>query len=125
LLLEEREKNQGLEVCLSKEKERVEKLGVELSLVKDSNERLTKEHSSLNGSLASLKNDHSLAQESLTSLTTKYHELELNYEKLWSSTSTASKDSKASTSKSCERCINVYINACVTNLDELAKKDKD
>ena len=34
LLLEEREKNQGLEVCLSKEKERVEKLGVELSLVK-------------------------------------------------------------------------------------------
>jgi predicted nuclease with TOPRIM domain len=125
LLLEEREKNQGLEVCLSKEKERVEKLGVELSLVKDSNERLTKEHSSLNGSLASLKNDHSLAQESLTSLTTKYHELELNYEKLWSSTSTASKDSKASTSKSCERCINVDINACLTNLDELAKKDKE
>ena len=58
-------------------------MGVELSLVKDSNERLTKEYSSLNGSLASLKNDHSLAQEILTSLTTKYHELELNYEKLW------------------------------------------
>jgi hypothetical protein len=38
LLLEAREKNQGLEACLTKEKERVEKLSVELSLVKDSNE---------------------------------------------------------------------------------------
>jgi len=61
LLLEEREKNQGLEACLSKEKERVEKLSVELSLIKDANERLAKEHSLLNKSLASLKNDHSLA----------------------------------------------------------------
>jgi len=117
LLLEEREKNQGLEACLSKEKERVEKLSVKLSLVKDSNERLAKEHFSLNDSLASLKNDHSLAQESLTSLTTKYHELELNYEKLWTSTSIISMESKASTSKSCERCLNVDINAYVTNLD--------
>jgi hypothetical protein len=125
LLLEEREKNQGLEACLSKEKERADKLSVELSLAKDANDHLSKGHSSLNDSLASLKNDHSLAQESLTSLTTKYHELELNYDKLWTSTSTISKDSKASTSKSCERCLNVDINACVTNLVELAKKDKE
>jgi hypothetical protein len=66
-----------------------------------------------------------LAQESLTGLTTKYHELELNYEKLWTSTSIISKDPKASTSKSCERCLNVDINAYVTNLDEIAKKDKE
>jgi hypothetical protein len=85
---------------------------------------LAKEHSSLNDSLASLKNDHSLAQESLTSLTNKYHELELNYDKLWTSTSTVSKDAKATTSKGCERCSNVDILACATNLDELAKKDK-
>jgi hypothetical protein len=64
LLLEEKEKTQGLEACLSKEKEKVEKLSVELSLAKHANERLAKEHSSLNDSLASLKNDHSLAQES-------------------------------------------------------------
>ena len=48
LLLVEREKNQGLESCLSKEKEKVEKLSVELSLAKNSYERLSKEHSSLN-----------------------------------------------------------------------------
>jgi chromosome segregation ATPase len=125
LLLEEREKTQGLEACLSKEKEKVEKLSVELSLAKDANERLAKEHSSLNDSLASLKNDHSLAQESLTSLTNKYHELELNYDKLWTSTSTVFKDAKATTSKDCERCSNIDIHACATNLDELAKKDKE
>jgi predicted nuclease with TOPRIM domain len=123
LLLEEREKNQGLQACLSKEKEKIEKLSVELSLAQGANESLTKEHSSLNDFLASLKNDHSLAQESLTSLITKHHELELNYDKLWTSTSIISNDSNASTIKRCERCSNVDINGCVTNLDELAKKD--
>ena len=85
---------------------------------------MTKEHSSLNDSLTSLKNDHSLAQESLISLTTKYHELELNYEKLWTNTSNVFKESNASTSKSCEGCLNIDINACITNLNEIAKRDK-
>jgi hypothetical protein len=58
-------------------------------------------------------------------LTNKYHELELNYDKLWTSTFTISKDAKATTSKGCERCSNVDIHACATNLDELAKKDKE
>jgi predicted nucleic acid-binding Zn-ribbon protein len=119
LLLEEREKNQGLEACLSKEKEKVEKLRVELSLAKDSYEHLSKEHSSLNDSLASLKSDYSLVQDSLTSLKDKHHELELNYDTLWKSTSTLSKDSKASTSEGCEKCYNVDINACASNLVEL------
>jgi hypothetical protein len=116
LLLEEREKNQGLEACLSKEKEKVEKLRVELSLAKDSYERLSKEHSSLNDSLASLKSDYSLVQDSLTSLKDKHHELELNYDTLLKSTSTLSKNSKASTSEGCEKCYNVDINACALTL---------
>ena len=128
LLLVEREKNQGLESCLSKEKEKVEKLSVELSLAKNSYERLSKEHSSLNDSLASSKNEQSLVQESLTSLKDKYHHLELNYDVLWKSTSTPPKesgDSKASTSQGCKRCYNVDINACATNLVEIEKKEKE
>jgi chromosome segregation ATPase len=82
LLLTKREKNLGLEACLSKEREKVEKLNIELSLAKYSYERLTKEHSLLNDSIASLKNEHSLVQESLTSLKDKYHTLELNYDTL-------------------------------------------
>jgi 3-deoxy-D-manno-octulosonate 8-phosphate phosphatase KdsC-like HAD superfamily phosphatase len=35
LLLAEREKNLGLEACLSKKREEVEKLNIELSLAKD------------------------------------------------------------------------------------------
>ena len=58
-------------------------------------------------------------------MTTKYHELELNYEKLWTSTSTISKDPKASTSKRCEKCLNVDINACDCKLDQLALMDKE
>jgi hypothetical protein len=128
LLLEEKEKNQGLEASLVEEKLKVEKLNIELSLVKDSYERLTKEHSLVNDSLASLKNEHSLAQESLTSLKEKYQTLELNYDTLWKSTSNTSKesgDSNASTSKGCKRCYNIDINACATNRVELEKKDKE
>jgi hypothetical protein len=128
LLLAEREKNLGLEACLSKEREEVDKLNIELSLAKDSYERLTKEHSLLNDSIASLKNEHSLVQESLTSLKDKYHTLELNYDTLWNNTSIHPKesdDSNASTSEGCKRCYNHDINACATNLVELEKKDKE
>jgi hypothetical protein len=128
LLLAEREKNLGLEACLSKERKEVEKLNIELSLAKDSYERLTKEHSLLNDSIASLKNKHSLVQQSFTSLKDKYHTLELNYDTLWNNISIhpkESSDSNASTSEGCKKCYNHDINACATNLVELEKKDKE
>jgi hypothetical protein len=55
----------------------------------------------------------------------KHHELELNYDTLLKSTSTLSKNSKASTSEGCEKCYNVDINACASNLVELEKKEKE
>ena len=89
---------------------------------------MTKEHSSINDQIASLKNEKSIAQESLTCLEEKYRNLELNYSTLWASTSTSSKatkDSNVSTSISCKRCYKIDVNAYVTNLVELEKKDKE
>ena len=128
MLIKEMENNLALKTSLAEEKGKVEKLTIELSLANDSKEKLSKEHSLCNDSLTSLKNEHSISQESLSSLQERFNLLEQSYEKLWTSTSTSSSaivDSNASTSDGCKRCYKIDINACVTNLDELDKKNKE
>ena len=107
IITQEREKNLALEESITEEKIKVKKLTVELSLANDSIGKLTKEHSSVNDQIASLKNEKSVAQECLTRMEQKYQDLELNFNTLWTSTSTSPKatdDSNVSTSNGCKRC---------------------
>ena len=128
IITQERDKNLVFEASIAKERMKVETLTVELSLANDTIGRMTKEHSSVNDQIASLKNEKSVAQECLTRMEQKYQDLELNFNTLWTSTSTSPKttdDSNVSTSNGCKRCYKIDVNACATNLVEIEKKDKE
>ena len=75
-----------------------------------------------NDSVAILKSKKHALQESLSCLEVKYKDLEVQFNTLWESTSSSSKDpsnSIPSTSMSCHKCLNVDIDACVANVSKL------
>ena len=86
LLIQEKERN------LAEEKAKIETLSIDLSLANDSNKRLMKENTMASDSLASLKATNGELQDILSSLTVKYKDLEVNYNVLWESTKTQSKE---------------------------------
>ena len=107
MLIQKKERNLGLEKSLAEEKAKIEKLSIDLSLVNDSNKRLMKEYTMASDSLTSLKATNDELQDSLSSLTLKYKDLEVNYNVLWESTKTHSKEfpnSNVSTSEGCSKC---------------------
>jgi len=107
LLVLEKERNLTPEESLAKEKDKVEKLATDFSLTNDSNVRMSKDHALAKDSLASLKNVHSELQERHSRLEDINKELKGSYDTLWERTKSSSKatlDSNASTSKGCSKC---------------------
>lgn len=77
---------------------------------------------------ATLKDDLNALQEKNNALKTRNEELEEQYSILWESTlhpTKARETSSASTSKGCDRCYNVDINACATNLANMKAIKKE
>ena len=122
LLTLEKGRNLALKKDLALINEEIDKLTKELSKVKDSHAMMSKEWSLANDSVAILKSKKHALQESLSCLEVKYKDLEVQFNTLWESTSSSSKDpsnSIPSTSMSCHKCSNVDIDACVANVSKL------
>jgi hypothetical protein len=100
LLFQERKSNDELKKLLALEKSMVEKLDQKLALSKET-------ACSLKSSIGALQGQHDVLQKT-------HQDLEVQFDALSSSTSNTSSDTeapKASTSKGCERCYNLDINA--------------
>ena len=77
--------------------------------------------------IATLKDDLNTLQEKNNALKTRNEELEEQFSILWDKTShpmKASEISNASTSKGCDRCYNVDLEACATNLANMEAMKK-
>jgi hypothetical protein len=100
--------------ALTSERSEVEALRLEVDQVESIN--------------ATLKDDLNALQEKNNALKTRNEELEEQYSILWDSTShptKAKKFSSASTSKGCDRCYNVDLNACATHLANMEAMKKE
>jgi len=78
--------------------------------------------------IATLKDDLNTLQEKNNALKTRNEELEEQFSILWDKTShptKASEISNASTSKGCDRCYNVDLEACATNLANMEAMKKE
>jgi hypothetical protein len=100
LLVQEGKSNEELKELLALEKSKVEKLDQELAQSKETT-------CSLKSSIGALQGQHDILQKT-------HHDLEVQFDALWSSTSKTSSDPeapKASTSNGCKRCYNLDLNA--------------
>jgi hypothetical protein len=100
LLIQERNNNKELKKLLALEKSKVEKFDQELAQSKET----TCSHKS---SIGAFQGQHDALQKT-------HQDLQGQFDALWSSTSKTSSDpkaTKASTSKGCERCYNLDVNA--------------
>jgi len=78
--------------------------------------------------IATLKDDLNTLQEKNNALKTRNEELEEQFSILWDKTShptKASEISNASTSKGCDRCYNIDLEACATNLANMEAMKKE
>jgi hypothetical protein len=108
LLIQERKWNEELKKILALEKGKVEKLDQELAKRKEAT-------CSLKSSIGALQGQHDVLQKT-------HRELEVQFDALWSSTSKTSSDPEApqvSTSKGCERCYNLDVNASYSNVEQV------
>jgi hypothetical protein len=108
LLIQERKWNEELKKILALEKGKVEKLDRELAKRKEAT-------CSLKSSIGALQGQHDVLQKT-------HRELEVQFDALWSSTSKTSSDPEApqvSTSKGCERCYNLDVNASYSNVEQV------
>jgi hypothetical protein len=105
LLVQERKISEELKELLALEKGKVEKVDQELVQSK-------KTTCSLKSSIGALQGQHDI-------LLKMHQDLEVQFDALWSSSSKILSDPKApqaSTSKGCERCYNIDINAPCSNV---------
>ena len=78
--------------------------------------------------IATLKDDLNTLQEKNNALKTRNEKLEEQFSIIWDKTShptKASEISNASTSKGCDRCYNVDLEACATNLANMEAMKKE
>jgi hypothetical protein len=78
--------------------------------------------------IATLKDDLNILQEKNNALKTRNEELEEQFSTLWDRTSyltKASEISNASTSKGCDKCYNIDLEACATNLTNMKAMKKE
>jgi uncharacterized phage infection (PIP) family protein YhgE len=78
--------------------------------------------------IVTLKDDLNILQEKNNALKTRNEELEEQFSTLWDKTShltKASEISNASTSKGCDKCYNVNLEACATNLANMEVMKKE
>jgi hypothetical protein len=106
LLVKERKSNEEIKKLLALEKGKVEKLDQEIAKSKET-------PCSLKSSIGALQGQHDVLQKT-------HEDLEVQFDTIFSSTSKTSSDPEApqaSTSKGCERCYNLDINAlCAQSL---------
>lgn len=109
LLILEKERNLELEKLLACKKEEKEKLDQELAKSKET--------------LTSLESSNVALKDKLSGLTKTHKDLEVQFDALWSSSSSNSKDAslstKASTSNGCAKCFDIDIDAFATNEKKL------
>jgi chromosome segregation ATPase len=108
LLVPERKNNEELKKLLALEKGKVEKLDQELAKSKEAT-------CSLKSSISALQGQHDVLQKT-------HRDLEVQFDARWSTTSKTSSDPKApqvSTSKECERCYNLDVNASCSNVEKV------
>jgi predicted nuclease with TOPRIM domain len=107
------------EELLEKERENTSELKKLLALEKEKNENLEHELAKSKEATSSLKSSIGALQETHDVLQKTYKDLEVQFDALWSSTSsTPSSDpdrAKASTSNGCEICYNIDVNALFAN----------
>jgi hypothetical protein len=108
LLVQERKNSEELKKLLVLEKGKVGKLDQELAQSKET--------------IYSLKSLIGALQDQYDILLKAHQDLEVQFDSLWSSTSKTSSDHKApqaSTSKGCERCYNIDVNASYSNVEQV------
>jgi hypothetical protein len=114
LLIQERKCNVELKKLLALEKGKVEKLDQELTKSKEAT-------CNLKSSIGALQGQHDVLQKT-------HHDLEVQFDARWSSISKTSSNleaSQASTSKGCETCYNLDVNASYSNVKKVLAKTCD
>ena len=129
-LVDKEELLETQEEMLVNDKERINELEKLLALEKEKNEKVDLELAKCKETITSLESSNVALQDKHNVLVKTHNELEVQFDTLWSSTSSSScanKSTKASTSVGCERCykLNVDTNACVSHkktIDALESK---
>jgi hypothetical protein len=105
---------QDQEDLLEQEKENTCELKRLLKLEKEKNEELAQELVQGKETISSLKSSSGALQDSYDVLQKTNKDLEVQFDAIWASTpkpSSTPETTKASTSKGCERCYNIHIDA--------------